>query len=209
MPTLAPRPTSRFPRTATGFTLLELLVTLVVLGFVTAILAQAMGQFFRIDRLLATRALPAQAEAVRIDWIRQALNALQPPDVTGRYGLRGSARHLEGTSGNPLADGPAGFGQVDLTLSFDADAGETTLLARLAGRSQPVALLKWSGDLGRFNYYDLKGNRLEAWPPGLGAHDPLPATIVLETGLDSPAVIVAAPLISNEEHPSRQEVEGL
>jgi prepilin-type N-terminal cleavage/methylation domain-containing protein len=203
------RPISRRAASVSGFTLLELLVTLVVLGFVTAILAQAMSQFFRIDRVLATTTLPAQAEAVRIDWVRQALDALQPPDAMGRYGLKASARHLEGTSGNPLADGPAGFGQIDLTLAFDADTGQTALLAALPGRAAPIALLKWDGDLGRFGYYDAKGKRSDSWPPPLDAHDALPAVIVLETGLDSAAAIVAAPLISNEENPSRLQIEQL
>ena len=206
---MAPRPTSRRGPPASGFTLLELLVTLVVLGFITSILAQALGQFLRIDRLLATTALPAQAEAVRIDWIRQALDALQPPDATGHYGLKADARHLEGTSGNPLADSPAGFGRIDLTLAFDAGSGQTALLAAFPGRAAPVTLLRWDGDQGRFGFYDAKGNRSDSWPPPLGVHDPLPAVIVLETGLESAGLIVAAPLITNEDNPSRLQVEQL
>ncbi len=182
---------------------------MVVLALVTTIMAQAMAQFFRIDGLLATRALPAQAEAVRIDWIRQALAALQPPDPIGHNAFAGTSRHLAGTSGNPLADGPAGFGTIDLSLAFDPTAGETTLQALLPGHKDAVALLHWSGDQGSFGYYDAKGNRSDTWPPPLGPRQPLPALIVLETGMDSPPVIVAAPLISGEENPSRLEIEQL
>ncbi len=190
-------------------TLVELLVTLVVLGFVSAIVSQAMRNFLRIDELLASRALPSQAQAVRIDWVRQALAALEPPDASGHGGVTGTARTLGGMSGNPLADGPAGYGRIDLSLTFDAATGETALLAKFIGRPDPVELLRWSGDIGRFDYYDSAGNRMDTWPPVMGLKEPVPAEIVLETGLDSPAIIAAAPLTTGEKQLSRRDVEQL
>lgn len=194
---------------ASGFTLVELLVTLVVLSLITAIMSQAIAQFLRIDDMLATRTIPAQAVAVRVDWIRQALAALQPPDASGHNAFVGTARHLVGTSGNPVTPNAAGFGSLDLSLAFDSVAGETTLQAALPGRTDPVALLRWRGDSGAFDYYDAKGNRSDTWPPPLAMPQALPTTIALQTGMDAPAVIVGSPLITNDENPSRLQIEQM
>ncbi len=194
---------------ATGFTLVELLVTLVVLALITTIMSQAMAQFLRIDGLLATRAMPAQAMAVRVEWIRQALAALQPPDASGHSAFSGTQRRLVGSSGNPLASSPAGFGRVDLTLLFDPGSGETALQAVLSDRTDPIAILRWRRDRGAFSYYDSKGNRSDSWPPPLAMPQALPTTIVLETGLDAPTVIVGTPLITNDENPSRLQIEQM
>jgi prepilin-type N-terminal cleavage/methylation domain-containing protein len=192
-----------------GFTLVELLVTLVILGFITAALSQAMFGFQQIDRLLADRAIPSQAESVRVEWIREALSSIQPPANAGRNPLKGDAHSLSGICGNPIAEGSAGFGALNLQLQFDADSGMTVLYATLAGKPLPVPLLRWGGSVGNFYYFDATGTRYDSWPPLIDKHDPLPAVIALTTGLELNSVIVGAPLADNDDHPSRLILEDL
>ena len=69
----------RLARTrAAGLTLMEMLVTLVILAMVAGILGQALGQLARIERLLEAGQLRSAVVSLRAEWVRGALAALIP-----------------------------------------------------------------------------------------------------------------------------------
>jgi prepilin-type N-terminal cleavage/methylation domain-containing protein len=206
-----------------GFTLLEMLVTLVVVGLVAGVLSQALFQLSRIERLMSGGQLQSMAEALRVEWVRTALAALQPGEAGGAERFAGAERELRGLSAAaPRFPGPTLAG-LHLSLRFNPEAGVTELLladsAKQGGAVGPggdagvaAVLLSWPGPQGRFRYQDAKGAWHASWPPPqTGAVPPpgLPSMIMLETGHETFAQVLAAPLSVDLGAPSRRTFEQL
>ena len=199
-----------------GFTLLEMLVTLVVVSLVAGLLGQALFQLSRIERLLEGGRLSSMADAVRANWVRSAIESLLPGEEGSSERLLGSERELEGLSADvPMLPAP-GLAKLHLRLEFDAAAGATQLqlLESFASQGQdarePVVLLSWPGREGRFRYLDDTGLWHENWPlPFKSSASGLPRAILLETGLPTLPAFVAVTRASPVPALTRRQVESL
>lgn len=199
-----------------AFTLLEMLVTLVVVSLVAGLLGQALFQLSRIERLLEGGQLSSMADAVRADWVRSAIESLLPGEQGSSERLVGSERELEGLSADvPMLPAP-GLAKLHLRLAFDAAAQTTQLqlLDTLAVPGQdtrePVVLLSWPGREGRFRYLDDAGQWHADWPlPLASSNSALPRAIALETGLSALPVLVGATRASPVPVLTRRQVETL
>ena len=144
-----------------GFTLMEMLVTLVIFGVVSSLLWQALGTLARIEsRLADTRQFVAR-EALQAEWVRQSLQGLMNGPRSDTFRFSGNARSLSGyTTMPPWPDsaGPERF-QLELVAS---EGGRTTLLARRQGISGATALWSWEG-AGNFSYLDQEGAWQSEW----------------------------------------------
>jgi prepilin-type N-terminal cleavage/methylation domain-containing protein len=200
-----------------GLTLLEMLVTLVIVSFVVTIVAQAMGQVSRIERLLEGGQLRSMATSVRAEWVRAALASMLPGTADAGDRFRGDARSLRGLS----AEAPGATGSVlatmQLGLEFDGESGATRLQLRagdvVAGgaEAQATTLLSWPGNVGRFRYLDPQGEWIDQWPPPMHSADAatLPAAILVETGMSDIRLIIAAPQVSESPLPLRKQLEKM
>lgn len=203
-------------RPAPGFTLLEMLVTLVVVSLVAGVLSQALFQLSRVERLLEGGQLSSMADSVRADWIRSAIESLLPGELDSNERLRGSERELEGLSADvPMLPAP-GLAVLHLRLEFDEALGMTQLQLLQTAASQsgdarePLVLLSWPGREGRFRYLDDTGAWQENWPlPSSPRGAGLPRAILVETGLAAMPFMVAATRASPMGLLTRRQVESL
>lgn len=203
-----------------GLTLLEMLVSLVIVSLVVTILAQAMGQLARIERLLEGGQLRSAVVALRAEWVRTALNGLLPGSIEAER-LRGSERELQGMSSEVPQWPSSGPARLHLRLRTDP-RGESTSLELLpdpvaGSEAAAVLLLQWPGREGRFVYLDAQGNWGDRWPPASStAPDPsavasrtLPRAVALDAGPEGPGYLLAVPLAAPNPMPTRAMLESM
>ena len=199
-------------RCARGLTLLEMLVTLVIVAMVGTILMQALGQLARVEQLLESGQLRSVSASLRAEWTRGALEALLPGGQDSER-LRGSERELQGLSSwVPMAPS-AGLAMLRLRLVTSADSSTTRLELlpdETSAGANAVVLLSWPGREGRLRYLDRQGLWLNHWPPQLGVPvAALPSAVALETGPEGFGVLLAAPRASQVPLPTRRQLDGM
>jgi len=201
-----------------GMTLLETLVTLVIVAMVAGLLSEGLFQIGRIEQRLGGAQLQAQVERLHAIWVQQALEGLMPGVKDSPERFRGAARELAGLSTQLPAPQALGPQPMRLRLRFSPDAGVTELLLSfgLDGLSPPqeeTVLAQWPGDRGAFRYQDPAGTWLAQWPPALngGALPPsaLPQAIALDRGEGQGLLLVARPATRAEPLGQRIDVEKL
>lgn len=201
----------RRPHSPRGLTLLEMLVTLVIVAMVAAILAQALGQLARIERLLEGGQLRSVVVSLRAEWVRSALAGLLPGS-TEAESLRGGERELRGLSSDvPQLPAP---GRAPLHLRLLTDESLTSTRLELQPEpdsgAAPVVLLQWPGREGRFSYLDAEGRWGDRWPPlSSGTAPTLPRAVALDTGREGPGLLVAVPLAAPNPLPTRADLESM
>lgn len=213
--------TIRIKRPERGFTLLEMLVTLVLVSLVGLIISQALLQVARIERLLAGGSLRAMVVALHAEWVRDALAGLLPGELGSTERFAGDARTLQGLS-TAVPQWPApGLAPMHLSLEFNERAGRTELnlhsdsLRRDVLSAAPAAaqlLLSWPGNSGRWRYLDAAGTWHERWPPvysGAAAPAALPAGVALDSGDPTLGTLLAAPVAGDARAPTRRAMERL
>lgn len=207
-----------------GFTLLEMLVTLVLVGLVAGILSQALFQLSRVERLLAGGQMRSMGETVRLEWLRLALASMQAGEQGSPERFAGDARMLSGLSSAVPGYPSPGLATMQLKLRIEPNLGVTELvLIRHSSRDSGVLdsggssgdetiLLSWAGQKGGFQYQDAAGLWVDSWPPspvGVEAPPALPRLIRLETGLAADLQLLVAPLAVDTAVPSRRSLEQL
>lgn len=201
-----------------GMTLLETLVTLVIVAMVAGLLSEGLFQIGRIEQRLGGAQLQAQVERLHIIWVQQVLEGLMPGAKGKPERFRGSARELAGLSSQVPSSQALGPQPMRLSLRFSPDAGMTELQLSfgLDGQSpREVVLAEWPGDSGVLRYQDPTGTWLTQWPPalerGTGALQPsaLPQAIAVDRGEGKGLLLVVRPVARAEALGQRIDVEKL
>lgn len=195
-----------------GLTLVELLVSMVIIGMVVAVLSQALWQLSRIERLLQSGQLAAVTRDLRVEWLRAAVEALQPLRTDTADAFAGSEREMQGMTSQAPLPGQDGPQRIRLQFDYDADRDATRLRLTTSLSPDAVTLLSWPGQQGRLRYLAADGQWHDRWPqPGSPTDQRrwLPVAVAIETGLDTLPLIVAAPQLMAPGLLSRAEVQLL
>lgn len=179
-------------RKASGFTLLEILVVLVLTGMVTTILLQGLQQVMRLQTHFGIELFNTQQGAMLTDWYRQTVDGLMPDYPDGKHKFQGEQRRFSGSTVSPLNAPNGNLVPFAWSLRFDPQRGETLL--QYGTEDNAPVLMAWRGNFGGFTYFDAKGEPHDSWPPFLGQWPQLPSAIRLEAKAEGEVkLIMAAP----------------
>ncbi|NMM77911.1 hypothetical protein B2J88_36260 [Rhodococcus sp. SRB_17] len=185
----------RPPNRQQGLTLIELLVTVVILSFTVALMSGAFGQIAQMLRVSTehsngflsrwnqSRALYDMVANMVID------PTLEKP-FTGQYQQLDMVT-LALPNGPPGAPRPA---HLQLKPAADADNSTDLILQNPAAQSStaPLKLARLPGRL-EFRFVDHQGQEHAQWPPnGVAEYRPLPSAIVLKDTYSQQAIARAA-----------------
>ncbi len=193
-------------------TLIEMLVTLALVGLLTTVLSQALGQIRRIEGLLDSGRLESQTRDLRLEWLRVALQAALPMPQTSPERLQGSASELSFATTQAPGPGHAQVARLRLKLQFDAIAGSTRLEVTQVGDElglRPWTAAQWPGNSGRLRYLDARGAWRDAWPPQGQTDAALPAAVMVDAQHAEVPLLLAATGASPIPPPLRRDLEGL
>lgn len=164
-------------KTKAGFTLIEVLVVLIIVGLVSGILFQALERAYRLQERFGTELFGVQQAQMSADWYRQTIQGLQPDYQDGPNIFQGNDREFSGLTSNPLSAEYGAPTPITWKITNNRRAGITELVY-LEGKRE-TAILVWRSDEARFIYVDEQQTRHDSWPPPLGLHNQLPKQIQL------------------------------
>lgn len=150
-------------RRQTGFTLLEAIVTLVIVALVVTILMQALQQAIGLRTRLLRHEREARLGSLQEQWFRDTVQAAQSdfPDALGP--MRGDASQVSFLSAAPLGGG----GLVRVTWRLQAvDGGESLVYGD--GRWQDLPIITGPLHDAAFAYLDKQGRWIAEWNGGVG-----------------------------------------
>lgn len=190
-----------------GFTLVEVLVVLVIVGMISTIFFQAFDRVYRLQNRFGVELYNAQQGAMSIDWFRQTVQGLISDYGDGANKFSGGAHEFSGLSTNPLSEEYGSATGIKWEISFDPQTGKTQLTYADAKGESTIAV--WQGGAAKFTYLDDKLEPHETWPSELGMWPQLPKLIRLEAmATGEPLVIMATPLGSPVPMPRPQDFFG-
>jgi type II secretory pathway pseudopilin PulG len=181
-------------------TLLEVLVTLVIVSMVAGLSMQAFQQFARVERLLEDAGSDGQQRMLRREWLRQLVAATLPEQISMPLQFSGDARGFQlRSSRHPDA---MGHGPLRVELDYDAQARSTTLRLRALqpGKAASLVLLTWPGEPPDIRYQDKAGAWHERWP--MANADPEatrrpPALVRIDVGPEAGGILLL-PIVGTE-----------
>lgn len=195
---------------ARGFTLVEILVVMIITGFIVAILLQALHQVFRLQTHFGHEIFHTQKGAMYTDWFRQSINGLMPDHKDGKNRFSGELRQMRGLTLSPLGSESGALRPFAWRLEFDPRSGQTGLYYGGGQPDERILVLAWDGNSGHFSYVDAENKAHESWPPFLGKWPQLPRTIYLESGAaEQRRLIVAVPRGPEAPLLRRKDIEEL
>ncbi len=197
-------------RRATGFTLLEMLVTLVIVAMLAAVLGQGMQQVARVEERLQASGADSQLNMIRREWLRSLIEASLPEQLNAKPQFHGDATGFTFASSEALNVKGSIGGVLHLSLRRDTgrNTGAVILATALSSDDQAAtpALLSWRGPLGSIKYLDMKGQWHEQWPLPNDLLLPLPPrAVLLELGPEAGGPLLVA--IPNAEIPRKRLLE--
>ncbi|MHB9798352.1 prepilin-type N-terminal cleavage/methylation domain-containing protein [Pseudomonas sp. MT3] len=164
-------------RGESGFTLLELLVVLVLLSFITTLLIQGMTYVAKVNDTFAREGHQRYLRELAFGWFSDAISQLAAPEQ-GETGER--------FRGDPLSFEAVTLSSVDrregiptpfaFRLEPEGPAAELIYVRRVEASRWP--LLAIAAD-ARFEYLDGQGRWHEDWPPVPELADALPDAVAV------------------------------
>ncbi|WP_422012261.1 type II secretion system protein [Roseateles sp.] len=184
-----------------GFTLIETLVTLVIVAIITGLVADGLFQITRVERSLQGQQAAPRLAALHEQWVVLALKGLIVPDPLIEEPLHASATEIIGQSTMAPVIRPQGPTPLRLALVTEGDS--TSLWAQVgpygAEPATRAKLGEWPFADVRWVYQDRRGQAHAAWPPvNPPADQPtlqaLPSLIRLEADQGRQLLLLAAPV---------------
>jgi prepilin-type N-terminal cleavage/methylation domain-containing protein len=148
-----------------GLTLIEMLVTLIIVSTVTALLWQALALAARWEQGVLRQRLDGGEQRLRRAWVEQALWAT----VTGADGdalrFNGNASELRTYTSAPPWPATLGPDAMRLQVVRPPEGGGRRLVAERLSDGQRFELMSWSEDQGGLQYLGQDGQWRDSWPP--------------------------------------------
>lgn len=169
-------------RAEAGFTLLELLVVLVLVSFITALMMQGMSYVARINETFMGESDLRQARERVFGWFSDAITFLlapEPSDPSGRF--RGDALSFEAVTLNSVDRREGVPVPFAFRLEVQGNTAELIYVRRVEARRWP--LLSVASD-AHFEYLDAQGQWYPDWPPGPQLAELLPSAVALASAQD-------------------------
>ena len=158
-----------------GFTLMEMLVTLMLISFASMLMFQMLGSYRVAKERTMAQSGALDRQALFAAWFRDSVRGMYADQDAA---FKGDARALTGHSLNAayLTTGIP----VESAWTLAPGAGERDWQVEYAedGQVRWTLVLAFISD-ARFVYLDEKGKAHDAWPPRLGESLPLPAAVAL------------------------------
>ncbi|MCV2364682.1 prepilin-type N-terminal cleavage/methylation domain-containing protein [Paucibacter sp. DJ1R-11] len=221
-----------------GLTLLEVLVTLMIVAMVSLLVSDGLFQATRIEQRLQDRQLQGQLSALHELWLRRAIEGLLPAAKESGESFQGDELGFQGLSSmapSAAAAGPGWFrlalaksgagsafpnsapeaglpgsGLVEVWLTVQSAGKRSSLLDEqaLATGARELKLLSWLGGNARWRYQDDLGAWHERWPIDGARAQLLPRLVMLEDSRTSVPLILAAPINNAEPLGKRADLEA-
>lgn len=160
-------------RRQSGLTLLEMLVVLMIAAMALTLGFQSLGQWRRTTASISSLDQATRETTLVREWLGSSLRALvAQPDTP----FEGDAAGLSGITLQPLLAGQGGNTPIAWRIESGDDNG---LRLQLEEGDASLELPIAAATAAAFSYIDAEGTAHPTWPPALGLHDQLPASIVL------------------------------
>jgi general secretion pathway protein J len=191
-----------------GFTLLEMLVVLIIVGFITSILFQALEQIYKLQSRFGLQLAESQQGAMYTDWFRQVVQGLQTDFPEGKQKFQGTETQFTGLTTSPLSADYGAPTMVTMSLLYNNRDEVTELLYTANERKSKLS--SWSEKKAtHFIYVDNKGEQHDTWPPPFGLWPQLPDMILLQSKKNGePQLIAAVPRSSRESKTPTTSMSG-
>jgi prepilin-type N-terminal cleavage/methylation domain-containing protein len=192
-------------REQSGFTLVEVLVTLVLLGMVAAILFGSLKQVIEARTRLRPYLDQSEQTTMVAGWFRQTVQGLMADYDTGPRRFAATPKDFSGLTVSPLVGPPGTPTEFHWSLHYDS-ANDLTILQYEEARVKTIRIVDWPGAEDSFSYYGQDQERHTRWvPPEKAESQTIPQLprLVRLGGLprDQFPVIVAAPRGSPSPRP--------
>lgn len=158
-----------------GLTLIELLVSLVILGFVVVIMSGAFFQVAQVVRIAETVNGQFQSQWIRINSLNDLVGNLVLPENVEKP-FQGDSNGFEAYSLSMPKNDWGNLQQFKTKLS-PAKQGKTDLLV-IVGDAQPVVIGTWDMPI-QLEYLMLDGTTSSIWPPLGKVIDDMPRGIIV------------------------------
>jgi prepilin-type N-terminal cleavage/methylation domain-containing protein len=175
---------------AAGFSILEMLVVLIIVGLVTSSMFEAMSRLNDVRGRLSPFLADSERIGLMNSWFRTAVNDIVPDQQNGKNIFKGAAHSFSGLTLGPLSGDPGAPSPFQWELVYDSQHDRTVL--RYTGFDKnPIEVRGWHGDKTAFAYLAPDLTWSETWPPGILKSKQLPLAIRLYAPEEG-ATIVAA-----------------
>ena len=176
------RPPHFGPSGPQGFTLMEMLVTLMLVALVTMLMFQMLGSYRIARERVQAQSGGIDRQALFAGWFRASVQGLF---IDHGLTFVGGASSFAGTSLNPLYALQSTPTQVRWDLR-PTPRGVGIVYVETGDERWQLALADTR--TARFAYLDAGGRRHEVWPPKLGAQSDLLPSVVLLLRVDNGGV---------------------
>jgi len=175
-----------------GFTLLETVVTLVIVSLLVTMLMQALNHALGLRTRLLRVQQDSRAAMLQEAWFRESVAAAQDDLDDAMGAMEGDARSLAFASMMPLAS--PGMARVQWWLDGDADG---VALHYTDAGSGDITIVPGPLQDGAFAYMDHAGAWHDEWEPGPEAEERLPRLVRFEAETAKGRLYWLVPLLAD------------
>jgi len=160
-----------------GFTLLEMLVVLVLVAFISTLILQGFAFIFQLRSRFLLQLDDLQRGTIQEHWFRSSTGAIVTDYLEGEHIFKGEEREFSGLT---LAALDAMLGvPTPFAWQLKYKDGNMLLLYQNA-KGEYWEVARWVNDKGYFRYMAKNGKWYEQWPPKFGVSPPqIPHAIFL------------------------------
>lgn len=183
-----------------GFSLMEMLVTLMLVSFATMLMFQMLGSYRIARERVQSQSGLIDRQALFQDWFRDSVHGLF---IAEGLQFTGEPARFRGTTLNPMFAPEGSPAEVQWTIEED---GERVSIVYVEDGTERWRVRLGRADVAHFAYIDETGKQSPTWPPERGLRDArptLPAVVVLSRTLRGREVLQASAVLGPLKPPVR------